>query len=192
MSDGRFKKTHGKSYDREYKTYHAMIQRCTNANDPSYPRYGGKGVVICDRWLESFENFYADMGTRPARTTLDRINGTLGYEPGNCRWATALEQNTNRDTTIPVTIRGVLYPSIAECCRVHGLPISTYHNRIRRGWSEDRSATEAIAPNTGKAIEVAGVSYPTITALLRAYSVTKKRFYEGINAGLTTEQALGI
>lgn len=192
MSDGRFKKTHGRSYDREYKTYHAMIQRCTNSKDPSFDRYGGAGIEVCDRWLESFENFYADMGTRPPRTSLDRIDGRLGYIKGNCRWATALEQNNNRDNNVPVTIKGVSYSSIAECCRAHGLAVSTYHNRIRRGWNDDRAATEAVAPNCGKTVEVAGVSYPTIASLLRAYSISKKRFYAGLSAGQTIEQALGI
>lgn len=72
-----------------------MKNRCLNPNATDYPRYGGRGIRVCDRWL-SFENFLADMGERPNGTTIDRIDGSKGYEPTNCRWATASEQQRNR------------------------------------------------------------------------------------------------
>ena len=189
--DGRFEKTHGMSYSREYKSYHAMKQRCTNPDDPSWDHYGGKGVTVCDSWLESFENFYADMGIRPAEQTLDRIDPSGNYEPGNCRWATDLEQQNNRMNNVPVTVAGVTYASIAVCCRDHDVPTSTFHNRIKRGWSDERAATESAANNSGQEIVVAGVSYPTIADLLSAYSVHKATFYRRLKSK-SIEQALGI
>jgi hypothetical protein len=73
-----------------------MMQRCGNPNDKSFSRYGARGIRVCERW-RSFENFLADMGPRPSPThSIDRIDNALGYEPGNCRWATAAEQNANR------------------------------------------------------------------------------------------------
>lgn len=188
---GQFEKTHGKSYSRVYKSYWAMLQRCTNPKDPSYGTYGGAGIAVCDRWLESFENFYADMGDRPPHRSLDRINGRLGYEPGNCRWATALEQNQNRDSTVPIEVAGIKYPSLVSACAAFGIATSTYHNRIKRGWTPDRALTQGIANNCGQAIEVAGVRYPTVTSMLRAYCITKKRYYEALKSGMTPEQALG-
>jgi hypothetical protein len=79
----------------EYKTWQSVIQRCCNPRNPSFPRYGGRGIAMCQRWRESFESFFADMGHRPAGTSIDRINNNGNYEPANCRWATDLEQRRN-------------------------------------------------------------------------------------------------
>jgi hypothetical protein len=80
----------------EYKSWDSMKQRCLNARAPNYPRYGGRGVQICQAWVDSYAQFLADMGRRPAGTSLDRINNEGNYEPGNCRWATPSQQNENR------------------------------------------------------------------------------------------------
>ncbi len=91
--------THGYSYSRTYKTWVGMKSRCNNPNSSDYPRYGGSGVSICDRWRD-FRNFLADMGPRPEGKTLDRYPDKTGnYEPGNCRWATPEEQSQNQITT---------------------------------------------------------------------------------------------
>ena len=72
-----------------------MRQRCLNPNRPDYPRYGGRGITICEQW-SSFNQFLADMGERPPGTSLDRKDNEAGYEPGNCRWATPMQQTANR------------------------------------------------------------------------------------------------
>lgn len=79
----------------EYVSWGSMIQRCTNPNSPSWPRYGGRGIVVCDSW-KRFENFFADMGERGNGLTLDRIDNNGNYEPGNCRWATWSTQAINK------------------------------------------------------------------------------------------------
>lgn len=79
-----------------WRTYASMLDRCTYDKNISYPNYGGRGITICARWLESFENFLVDMGERPEDKTLDRINPDGNYEPNNCRWATNAEQAANK------------------------------------------------------------------------------------------------
>lgn len=80
-----------------YKSWQAMIARCTNPKHPAFHKhYAGRGITICDQWLKSFPQFLADVGERPVGMTLDRIDSSGNYEPSNCRWATMLEQNRNR------------------------------------------------------------------------------------------------
>ena len=83
----------------EYSSWNSMKQRCLNPNSKDYANYGGRGISVCDSWQDSFQQFFEDMGIRPEGTTLDRMDNDGNYEPGNCRWATAKEQNSNRRAT---------------------------------------------------------------------------------------------
>jgi len=85
----------GKSASPEWNSWNSMKQRCSNPKRKSYSDYGGRGITVCQRWA-SFENFLADMGTRPDGYTLDRIDNEKGYEPGNCRWASRRDQRLNQ------------------------------------------------------------------------------------------------
>jgi hypothetical protein len=86
--------THGMSSSHTWRSWRSMRMRCA---DPNNKYYGGRGIRVCQRWLHSFENFLADMGERPPGTSLDRYPDNAGdYEPGNCRWATTIEQRGNR------------------------------------------------------------------------------------------------
>lgn len=88
--------SHGKSRTKSYKSWQSMKERCYNPKSNYYHRYGGRGITVCDRWLESFENFYEDMGDRPKGLTLDRENNDGNYCKKNCRWATRKQQDRNR------------------------------------------------------------------------------------------------
>lgn len=89
---------HGKSREKNgvYAVWQNMKTRCAARSGVHWPKYGARGITVCDRWLNSFDNFYADMGERPPGLTLDRKNNDKGYSPDNCRWATPSEQCYNR------------------------------------------------------------------------------------------------
>lgn len=89
--------THGQRFTPTYQTWLNMIQRCTNPKASYYYRYGGRGITVCLRWRESYENFLFDMGTKPEGLTIDRIDSNQGYFPGNVRWASQQEQAVNKD-----------------------------------------------------------------------------------------------
>lgn len=126
----------------EYKTWLRMKQRCENPKSGDYSNWGGRGIVVCDRW-QTFEHFLADMGERPAAdATIDRIDPNGNYEPGNCRWATPVEQaSENRRDLIPVTIEGVAYPSVDAACRAFGSSPSLAHCRMRAGYDAVTAVT---------------------------------------------------
>jgi len=118
---------HGMKGTPEYGSWQAMMSRCKNPRVKEYPYYGGAGIQICARW-ESFENFHADMGSRPSGTTLDRIDNKGNYEPSNCRWATARQQACNRSSTDFVTL------PIAELERALGFSRGLLFKRLGSGW----------------------------------------------------------
>lgn len=101
--------TNGKQFDSakyqpEYSSWLNMKSRCYNPNDKRYERYGGRGIMVCQRWRDSFWNYLEDVGRKPsAKHTIDRIDNDGNYEPGNVRWATIREQNANRSNSNPVT-----------------------------------------------------------------------------------------
>lgn len=90
------KTIHGFYNTPTYHSYRAMIARCTDIKHKQYKDYGGRGIIICESWLQSFQNFLTDMGKRPEGTTLDRKDNDDNYYKENCKWATRIEQNNNK------------------------------------------------------------------------------------------------
>jgi hypothetical protein len=96
-SVGLANRKHGATKTVEFRIWQGLIQRCTNPHAPAWKNYGGRGIRVCETWLNSFESFLADVGLRPHPSlTLDRKDNDGNYEPGNVRWATRLEQTRNR------------------------------------------------------------------------------------------------
>ena len=126
------KTVHGMHKSSEYRTWQQMRHRCSNSNHPQFKDYGGRGIGVCARW-DQFENFYADMGPRPAGMTLERDDNDRGYEPGNCRWASRLEQAQNRRSSTLIAHAGETL-SAAAWARRAGIPKTTFLARRRNGW----------------------------------------------------------
>ena len=141
--------THGKSSGykkrrgRTYNSWAAMKQRCQYSNHKQYKDYGGRGVVVCERW-QSFELFLEDMGECPPGHSIDRIDNNGNYEPVNCRWATAREQKINSSTTRFITLSGERM-SLTDWCLRLNMPRSAVSTRINRlGWSPEKALTTPI------------------------------------------------
>lgn len=125
---------HGQSRTKEYRTWLHIRQRCENPNTPKFKLYGGAGIKVCERWMD-YENFRADMGDCPSsKHTIDRIDGTKGYEPDNCRWATYAEQNRNLSSNVVIEIDGVK-KILTDWCIEYGIKRVTADARIRNGWN---------------------------------------------------------
>ena len=123
-----------------YISWRNAVSRCHDPKHPAFADYGGRGIVVCDRWRQSYEHFFADMGERPAGTTIDRIDVNGHYEPGNCRWATFIEQCNNRRTSRVVTFRGQSM-TMAQLAKAFGIPIGTMWYRLENGWTVEDAAT---------------------------------------------------
>lgn len=135
--------THGMSSLPEYKLWKDMRARCNNPSNKFYFRYGGRGISVSPEWQSSFENFYKDMGPRPARRmSIERIENDGHYCKSNCKWATPIEQANNRSSTRLVTYKGSTQ-SLSAWCRELNINLSTVTGRLDvHGWSvEDAFGT---------------------------------------------------
>jgi hypothetical protein len=130
---GRMFSTHGHCRERqicsEYHSWSKSKDRCTNANNPDYHNYGGRGIKMCQRWLDSFESFMADMGPKPSKShSIERIDVNGHYSPENCEWGTPTQQARNR--RISCTVGGIHINEIAE--RI-GISKKEAYKRFRSG-----------------------------------------------------------
>jgi hypothetical protein len=117
-----------------YTIWRQVKSRCLNSNNPSYSDYGGRGISICKRWEDSFEAFLLDMGERPSdRHSIDRIDNSGDYEPGNCKWSTFAEQNRNYRRNIIIEHNGQA-KCLADWADEMGITRHTLRRRIRAGW----------------------------------------------------------
>lgn len=116
---------HGLSKHSAYATWCRMMTRCHNPASQDFPEYGGRGIVVCERWHD-VANFIADMGERPAGASIDREKNHLGYEPGNCRWSNPTEQANNTRKNVHVEIDG-RQVTLAEAARHAGVKYKAFH-----------------------------------------------------------------
>lgn len=135
--------THGRSNTPENKIWRAIKNRCHNPSASSYSRYGARGIAVCERWVNSFENFLADMGARPSTDhSIERVDNNLGYSPENCVWATRVAQANNTRTNHYIEASGERL-TIQEWSRRTGIPHQTILARVARlGWPEERAISQ--------------------------------------------------
>jgi hypothetical protein len=145
------KKTHGMRLTTEYSSYKAMKSRCLTPTNKDYERYGAKNITICKEWIESFDNFYRDLGKKPKGYSLDRIDNTKGYFPENCRWASKSTQQRNKRNSCVWLIKEIEFLSLKEAASFFNLTTTTiskwvygYFDKRRNKFTEPRNDCKKI------------------------------------------------
>lgn len=123
----------------EYMAWQNMKARCYRPSSHRFEHYGARGITVCDRWRNSYENFLADMGRKPSpEHSIDRIDNDGNYEPTNCHWALPIVQARNNSRNRHVRFKGRSIP-LSEACELAGLPYGMVKARLRRGWSDEKA-----------------------------------------------------
>lgn len=163
---------------RGYHSWKLIRQRCRNPVATGYDSYGAKGIDVCDRWYHSYDNFMDDMGVAPEGTTIDRIDNSKGYEPGNCRWATHIEQLNNRPSfNRPIEHEGEV-KNLAEWAAEIGVSESTLRARLDNGMSTQRAFTsEKLWPKRKHGTDKMYSKYKCRCHLCKAFNTEKGRRY---------------
>jgi hypothetical protein len=129
---GNRARTHGKCKTKVYIAWCGMIDRTENPKGDFFYRYGGRGIKMCDRWRNSFQAFYEDMGDPPtSKHSIDRIDNEGNYEPSNCQWQPLQKQMTNQTRTIRVIVNGE-ETSLRNACKIKGLNYLAVYQQIKR------------------------------------------------------------
>jgi hypothetical protein len=138
----KFNTTHGRSRTPEYRAWSNFIDRCENPKNPSFARYGGRGISVSSEWRKSFDVFIADIGSRPSSDhSIDRIDNDLGYSKENCRWSTRDEQATNRGDNRVIEFNG-RKQTLYQWAREYNINENTLRGRLRNGWGTENAITK--------------------------------------------------
>lgn len=134
----RARTIHGRWRTPEYEAWHSIKERCFNKNSESWKHYGGRGITMCDEWINDPVSFLEHVGVRPSnKHSIDRIDNNRGYEPGNVRWATRSEQARNMSTTIVYEYRGEV-KSLCDWADIFGLGLNQVRTRWYKGIRGDK------------------------------------------------------
>lgn len=113
--------THNMSRTKTYKSWINMKDRCLNPKNKYFDKYGERGIIVCDRWLENFDNFLEDMGELEEGQSIERLDNNLNYEPSNCKWGSAKEQQQNKSNSKYWFIHGTRYESMYDAAKAKGV-----------------------------------------------------------------------
>ena len=138
ISNKNRNKKHGMTNTRLYRIWSGAKQRCHNSKSQYYKRYGGRGITVCDEWLNDFQAFYdwAMSNGYKDNLTIDRIDNDKGYSPDNCRWVSYEIQENNRTNNIIVKYKGQNY-TVSQLSRILGISQSALNWRIKHNWVEN-------------------------------------------------------
>lgn len=131
---------HGKCNARLYNIYDNIKQRCYTKTNPNYKNYGGRGIKVCDEWVNDFQAFYnwAMNNGYNDNLTIDRIDVNGNYEPNNCRWVDRKQQSRNRRSNHNYTIYGITH-CLMDWCEIYNVNYGTVQSRLDRGWRIERA-----------------------------------------------------
>ena len=138
--------THGKTHTKLFGTWSKMRERCTNSNRQDYKNYGGRGISVCEEWINDFQAFYdwAMSNGYADNLSIDRIDNNGNYEPLNCRWATAKEQANNRRSNVFLSFDGISF-TLSQWSEKTGIPHDTLRRRlVDYGWSIEKALTTPV------------------------------------------------
>lgn len=123
-----------------YQIWEGVKKRCKSPTCKAYPNYGGRGITLCDRWLD-FTSFLEDMGEKPDGMSLERIDNNKGYSLENCKWASRKEQANNKRNNVLITAFGKT-KTISQWVDETGLSYCTIYLRLRKGKTHEESVTK--------------------------------------------------
>lgn len=178
---------HGMYRSAEHNSYKSMIARCYNKKNDNYHLYGGRGVIVCDRWLESFENFFADMGIKPSnKHTLHKDEKTLIYCKENCVWATPKEQANKRRDNVIISYNNIEL-TLAQWSEKTGINRHSLEGRIERGWSL-KDALTIPAKKLENLIEYKGIT-KSLNEWAKLLDIKRKTLSRRLHSGWSIEKA---
>lgn len=153
-------RSHGLSYTPEYRAWQTMRLRCTNPRNAAWPDYGGRGITVCEAWLDDPTQFYRDMGPKPSPAhELDRIDNNRGYEPGNCRWVLRTVNCRNRRSNRLLEHAGEVL-TVAEWAERTGIGENAIRYRIERRWPASKILTTPARVKAPKGKAKADMRHP--------------------------------
>jgi len=181
-------RTHGKRFTKVYRSWLHMKDRCLNPRSNSFAYYGGRGITVCDRWRDSFEAFYADMGDPLPGLSLDRIDNDGDYSPENCRWATLRQQANNTRANRTITFNGKTR-TLIQWARITGIDRGIIADRRNRGWPIERALTEPVVHTPQRMITSNGKTQ-NLSAWAREIGISIAALHGRLRRGWPIEEAL--
>ena len=181
---------HGMFGSKIYSSWSAMLYRCRNPNAKAYPNYGGRGINVCEEWLD-FERFYADMGQGHwDGAELERKDNNGNYEPGNCVWATTKTNVRNKRNTWFVEYQGVRR-KLVELCEEFGIPRRNVEARLNVGWGLFEALHTPVRAR-GVITYRVGSEMLSVSQMAKACGASVTAVRSRMYRGATPEQAMGV